>query len=113
MSEAQIDEAAQLFATLSQPARLRIVKALMDRPLTVGELVEATGMKQGNVSKHLKVLYEARLLNRNREGNFIRYAIGDPCLFELCALVCGKLERDARSRLARLSAAGAADPDRA
>ena len=103
MSDVQIEEAAQLFATLSQPARLRIVKALMANPLTVGELVTATGMKQGNVSKHLRVLHAAQLLTREREGNFIRYAIGDSCLFELCALVCDKLEKDARTRLARLS----------
>ncbi len=103
LSDAQIEEAAELFGTLSQPARLRIVKALMGKPLTVGELVDATGMKQGNVSKHLGVLHGARLLSREREGNFIRYAIADPCLFELCSLVCGKLEKDARARLKRLS----------
>lgn len=103
MTLAQIEEAALLFRTLSEPARLQIVKTLMGGPRTVGELVEATDLKQGNVSKHLGVLHGARLLSREREGNFIRYAISDPCLFELCELVCGKLERDARSRLKELS----------
>lgn len=103
LSEGQIEEAARLFATLSQPARLRIVQALMEEPLTVGELVEATGMKQGNVSKHLGVLHGAQLLTRERDGNFIRYGIGDPVLFALCELVCGKLEKDARARLDQLA----------
>lgn len=103
MTEAQIEEAALLFRTLSEPARLQIVKALMAGPLTVGKLVDATGLKQGNVSKHLGVLHGARLLTRKREGNFIRYTIADPCLFELCALVCGKIDRDARARWKKFS----------
>lgn len=106
MTDRQIEEAARLFRTLSEPARLQIAKALMAGPLTVGALVEATGLKQGNVSKHLGVLYDSRLLSRAREGNFIRYAIADACLFDLCALVCGKIERDARSRLEELSSKG-------
>jgi DNA-binding transcriptional ArsR family regulator len=103
MTDGQIEEAARLFRTLSEPARLQIAKALMAGPLTVGELVEATGLKQGNVSKHLGVLHGSRLLRRTREGNFIRYAIADTCLFDLYALVCGKIERDARSRFDELS----------
>ncbi len=105
LSETQIVEAARLFRTLSEPARLRVVKALMGGPLTVGELVTATGMKQGNVSKHLGILRAAEMVNRERQGNFIRYSISDPCLYDLCALVCGKLERDARHRLAELTTA--------
>ena len=105
MSEAQIEEAARLFRTLSEPARLRVVKALMAGPLTVGELVSATGLKQGNVSKHLGILHAADLVSREREGNFIRYTISDSCLYDLCLLVCGKLERDARQRLANLTTA--------
>lgn len=71
----------------------------MEEALTVGELVEATGLKQGNVSKHLAVLYAARLLGRAREGNFTRYRIVDSCLTELCTLICGKIERDIRLQM--------------
>src|SRR5262249_30338573 len=75
LTDAQIEEAARLFATLSEPSRLRLLQALMRGPMTVTELVEATGMKQGNVSKQLGILYDAHLLARNRHGNFIRYAV--------------------------------------
>jgi DNA-binding transcriptional ArsR family regulator len=97
---AQIEEAARLFATLSEPSRLRLLQVLMHGPMTVTELVEATGMKQGNISKQLGILYDARLLARNRDGNFIRYAIGDDTVVQLCDLVCRKIESDALARVA-------------
>jgi DNA-binding transcriptional ArsR family regulator len=44
------------FAALGEPNRLRIVAALRNGPLTVGELVEQLALRQPQVSKHLKVL---------------------------------------------------------
>jgi DNA-binding transcriptional ArsR family regulator len=102
LHDSQIEEAARLFATLSEPSRLRLLQALMSGPMTVTELVEATGMKQGNVSKQLGILYGAELLVRTREGNFIRYAIGDDTTIQLCNLVCRKIENDALARVAAL-----------
>jgi len=58
--------------------------------------------KQGNVSKQLGTLYDARLVKRNREGNFIRYAIGDEMIFQLCDLACHKIQSDALARVASL-----------
>jgi hypothetical protein len=63
-------------------------------------VVEATGMKQGNVSKQLGVQYDAQLLRRTREGNFIRYAIRDDTIIQLCNLVCCKVENDALAQVA-------------
>jgi DNA-binding transcriptional ArsR family regulator len=103
MSDAQVEEAARLFAILSEPSRLKLLRALMEAPLTVSELIEATGMKQGNVSKHLGVLLSARFVARGREGNFARYAIADPDLFQLCELMCTRIETDARRRAAELA----------
>jgi DNA-binding transcriptional ArsR family regulator len=102
LNDGQIEEAARLFATLSEPSRLRLLQLLMRGPMTVTEIVDATGMKQGNVSKQLGTLYDARLVKRNREGNFIRYAIGDEMIFQLCDLVCHKIQSDALARIASL-----------
>lgn len=96
LSDAQIIEASRLFAVLAEPTRVRIIKHLMSGPLTVGELVEKLGMKQGSVSKQLGLLHDAHLLKREREGNFISYAIADPILEPLCKLVCDRIERVAR-----------------
>jgi DNA-binding transcriptional ArsR family regulator len=102
LHDSQIEEAARLFATLSEPSRLRLLQVLMHGPMTVTELVEASGMKQGNVSKQLGILYDSQLLARNREGNFIRYAIADDTVIQLCNLVCRKIESGALARVAAL-----------
>ena len=103
MSDAQVEEAARLFGLLAEPSRLKLLRALMQRPTTVTGLVGATGMKQGNVSKHLGLLLEARFVAKEKEGNFARYFIADPKLFSLCELMCGRIEADARARLDALS----------
>lgn len=103
MSDAQIEEAARLFGILAESSRLRLLRALMEQPLTVSELMEATGMKQGNVSKHLGVLLNARFVAREREGSFARYALADQKLHQLCDLMCVRIEEDARQRAAELA----------
>jgi DNA-binding transcriptional ArsR family regulator len=103
MSDAQIEETARLFGILADPSRLKLLRSLMAEPLTVSELMEATDMKQGNVSKHLGVLLTARFVAREREGNFARYSLADPRLHELCALMCARIEEDARQRIKELT----------
>ena len=96
MSVAQLEVVSRLFAVLSEPSRLVLLQALHDGPMTVSELVEASGMKQANVSKHLGLLRHHNLVKRQREGISIRYEVADPMIFALCNLVCGKVERDVK-----------------
>jgi DNA-binding transcriptional ArsR family regulator len=100
MSLGQVEAVARLFGVLSEPSRLGLLQVLHDRPQTVGELVEASGMKQANVSKHLAVLRDHRLVTREREGSSVRYQIADPMVLSLCSLVCGKMQRDAKCAVA-------------
>ena len=94
MSTAQLEAVSRLFAVLSEPSRLALLQALHNGPLTVNELVQASGLKQANVSKQLALLFDARLVGREREGTSIRYAICDPIVFSLCELVCHKMAKD-------------------
>src|SRR5689334_18968270 len=94
----QFEAVGDLFSALADSSRLAILYLLKEGPAVVSEIVEATGMKQSNISKHLSVLYDAGLLARERLGNQIRYSIGDPMVFDLCTLVCRKLHREAESR---------------
>jgi DNA-binding transcriptional ArsR family regulator len=103
MNPAQLQRAAALFTTLSEPSRLQLLQALMGGPKTVSELIEATGMKQGNVSKQLGILHTARLLNRQRDGNFVYYSIGEPMIFDLCHLVCESLREQVKRDVAELA----------
>lgn len=50
---------ATTFAALGEPSRLEIVELLRRRPFSVGDIADALGIRQPQVSKHLKVLREA------------------------------------------------------
>jgi len=104
LTPAQLQAVARLFAVLSEPSRLVLLQVLHAGPLSVGQLMRACGMKQANVSKHLGVLHDHRLVKRQRHGTSIRYEIADPMVFSLCELVCGKMERDAKKAAALFQA---------
>jgi len=88
MSDKMMEVIAARFRTLGEPYRLRILQQLEAGEMTVGELVGELDGNQPNVSKHLKILHEAGLVSRERKGTTIVYAISDPMVFQLCALVC-------------------------
>jgi DNA-binding transcriptional ArsR family regulator len=56
------------FAVLAEPARRQILDALREQERTVNELVELTGMSQPSVSKHLRVLREAGLVEVRQDA---------------------------------------------
>ena len=89
---------AQRFRVLGEPIRIRLLERLREGEATVGELVEATGAGQQNVSKHLGVLLQGGVVTRRKQGTSVYYAIADDVVFKLCEDVCGSLER----RLAEL-----------
>jgi DNA-binding transcriptional ArsR family regulator len=84
---------AQRFRVLGEPMRIKLLDRLRDGDATVGELQEALGASQQNVSKHLGVLREAGMVSRTKAGTSSRYEIADAGVFELCEQVCGGLRR--------------------
>lgn len=68
-----VDNMVSLFKVLSDPTRLKILKALEVRNLCVCVLVEITDYKHSALSYHLKLLKEADLVNSRRERNFQIY----------------------------------------
>lgn len=93
LSDPLIELIAERFRIIGEPMRIKLLDSLRAGPATVRTLVEATGATQPNVSKHLAVLHQAGIVSREKDGNFVRYAISDPSVFELCEQVCGGLER--------------------
>ena len=91
----EIEAVARRFEVLAEPARLKLLSALRRAgEQTVGELVEATGFRQSNVSKHLGRMAEEGLLTRRREGVHVYYALDDPTLGALCMLVSRRLREE-------------------
>ena len=95
---------AERFKALAEPARLQILNCLRDREMTVSDLVDATGMGQANVSKHLQFLYGMEFVARRKDGLYTYYSIADREVFKLCDLMCGRIEREMISRRKALSA---------
>lgn len=89
---------AARFRALSDPARLQLLSELRDGESTVSDLVEATGLGQANVSKHLALLHELGFVMRRREGLFIWYRLADRDVLRLCDLMCGRIEAEAEAR---------------
>ncbi|HEY8202826.1 MAG TPA: metalloregulator ArsR/SmtB family transcription factor [Actinomycetota bacterium] len=76
LSEPEANELARRFAALADPARLRLFSLIAAQP--AGEvcacaLVGPLGRSQPTVSHHLRVLYEAGLVDRERRGTWIWY----------------------------------------
>src|SRR5213596_4228057 len=70
----------ELFASLGDPVRLRLACCLLAVPrgACVCELVDALDESQPNVSRHLKVLKAARLVEERREGRWMYYRLCQP-----------------------------------
>ncbi|GIV57978.1 MAG: transcriptional regulator [Rhodothermaceae bacterium] len=93
--EPLLERAARRFKLLGEPARLELLNQLqVHGEMTVQALVEATGQKQANVSKHLGMMAKEGLLNRRKEGLHVHYSIADPTLSAMCTLVCGQLRQE-------------------
>lgn len=90
----QLERVAHLFKAFAEPTRLAILQELKGGPRTVGEVVAAIGTSQANVSKQLRILREAGVVKHEKQGTSVLCSIADPVVFELCELVCDKINRD-------------------
>ena len=70
-----MDELLTELRAVAEPTRLRLLLLCAQGELTVGELVGILGQSQPRVSRHLKLLCDAGLLDRFREGAFVLYRL--------------------------------------
>ena len=72
---------------LADPTRQQIMKLICCKWLSVGEIVEAVGVRQPTVSHHLAILRNAGLVNLRSEGKHTYYSLNQARV----ALCCGDL----------------------
>ncbi|MBO1326398.1 metalloregulator ArsR/SmtB family transcription factor [Acetobacter sp. TBRC 12305] len=70
-------QAVTLFQALADPTRLRILLLLHEMELSVGELAHVLGQSQPRVSRHIKIMDQAGLIVRRKEGNWVFLSLGD------------------------------------
>jgi DNA-binding transcriptional ArsR family regulator len=73
----------ETFRALAEPNRLQIVELLLNGPRPVGDMVEQLGLRQPQVSKHLRVLSEAGLVDVHIDAQRRIYALRPAPLQEL------------------------------
>ncbi|RMF60988.1 MAG: ArsR family transcriptional regulator [Calditrichaeota bacterium] len=94
-----LDEVAQRFKVLAEPLRLEILNLLMTHEeLNVMRLVELTGQRQANISKHLTLMAREGILQRRKDGLNVYYKIADPTIEDICSLVCDRLREEHKMR---------------
>ncbi|MDB5221003.1 MAG: ArsR family transcriptional regulator [Myxococcaceae bacterium] len=64
-----------VFQTLGDPTRRRIVEALRHGEQQVGDVVEMAGVHQSGVSRHLRILYESGFVSMRADGQRRLYSL--------------------------------------
>lgn len=89
-SDNSAEQLAQLAWAVAHPARVRIVRLLINREACVcGEIVDQLPLAQSTVSQHLKILKESGLIQGEVDGPKVCYCVNSAKLKDLKALVAG------------------------
>ncbi len=83
---------ADICKTLSDPNRLAILHELRAGEMSVGQITDALGIPQSNVSRHLAVLRDRSVVKTRREGTTVYYSLANPKIASACDLVREVLE---------------------
>jgi len=103
-----MEEMLGALRAIAEPSRLRLLILCARGELTVSELAQILGQSQPRVSRHLKLLCEAGLLDRFREGSWVFYRLsaGSPAsaLARHLVAACGESDETVALDLQRLAA---------
>ena len=88
-----LQQVASYFQTLAEPTRLRILNFLRQGEHNVGELAQLCGYTAANISRHLSLLTQQGLVERESRGTSVYYKIADDSVYALCDLVCDSIAR--------------------
>ena len=67
----------EVFKILANQKRLEIIQLLSGRELSVSQMVEMLGLTQSNLSQHLALLRQAKIVTARRDGQTIYYQLSD------------------------------------
>lgn len=86
--EKEFLEKAEIFKALAHPTRLFIIHAVKDKKMSVKELTALVGIDISTMSKHLDVLKRHKIIEGEKDKNFIYYRLAIPCVLDFmsCAI---------------------------
>ena len=77
MGESEVGEMAKIFRLLGDPARLKIVLALLEGEMCVYHLLEVCEGTYSGVSHQLRILKDSNIVKAKRYGKNVEYSIAD------------------------------------
>ncbi|MEW5872507.1 MAG: metalloregulator ArsR/SmtB family transcription factor [Chloroflexota bacterium] len=83
LDETMAARLAEIFRSLSDPSRIRIISVLAEAETNVGTLAEVVGQSESSVSHHLRGLRQMRLVRARKEGRQVFYALEDEHIVDL------------------------------
>lgn len=86
-----MEEFVKVMKALSDPQRVRLLKMLQRREMCVCEMRVALDIPQPTASKHLKILENAGLVCRKKEGLWVNYSLADGSHSPYAATLLGNL----------------------
>jgi len=90
-----LDEIVEILRAAGEPTRLRLLALLSQADLTVSDLIEILGQSQPRLSRHLRLLGEAGLVERNQEGAWAYFRAADSGAgAEIAELLTGRIRKD-------------------
>jgi DNA-binding transcriptional ArsR family regulator len=78
---------ASICQTLSNPKRLEILNTLREKEMPVKKLIEVTGLSKANLSQHLALLRQKKIVLARRDGVNVYYRISNPKVLKACDLM--------------------------
>ncbi len=73
---------AEMCKVFSHPKRLQLINILRDEEMSVTDLSQRLGLAVANLSQHLAMMRERRILVSRKEGNVVYYRVANPRLLE-------------------------------
>lgn len=99
LSDEEAESLARVLKAVAEPMRIKILHRLASAApegVCVCDLVTPLGLTQPGVSHHLRVLFEAGLVDRRQERSFVYYSLREQALDRLAALIASNREVVAR-----------------
>lgn len=88
-SDVEIEQIGELLKAIAHPLRLSIVCLLGEGERSVGDISQEIGSSQPNISQHLSLLSNRKLLKSRKEANRIYYRIADQRLISIIGMLRG------------------------
>lgn len=92
-TDEELEILARKFKILSEPTRLKILRAIYKKEKNVTDIIKMTDLLQANVSKQLKILVKEGIVSARQDGLKRFYKIIDPTVLSICKKVCKDLKK--------------------